>query len=257
MNMLGMEHGPEISMPGMRSSAGTSDTFQSPVLIPLAAGWPGSARSWRARWSTSPRRTRRAWTRGVRRSCRPTRNSQKGSVKSWAAPSTGANWTRAGAEAAESEAWATAVILLKECWPSRCARGTLSFRMAAERLSMAECATYGRPTSPDQTRRRPAPRRAWSGARAVHAPRAQPWRDRPRAAAQRCARPVGERAHHADVRAVGLLRGRPALRLLPLEAAGARSLGTAAARPAVPGPGPGGRAPAPPLRAAGMDRDGD
>jgi hypothetical protein len=41
MNMLVIEHGPEISMPGVARSFGTGGTFQSPVVAALAGS--GSA----------------------------------------------------------------------------------------------------------------------------------------------------------------------------------------------------------------------
>ena len=62
-------------MPGVRSSAGTGGTFQSPVLMPLAGGWAGGS-VLRAGRAGGPRRggPRRAWRGRGNRSCRPTRN---------------------------------------------------------------------------------------------------------------------------------------------------------------------------------------
>ena len=54
MNMLVIEHGPEISMPGVARSFGTGGTFQSPPLAALDAGAEGSRpclRAWASRSS--------------------------------------------------------------------------------------------------------------------------------------------------------------------------------------------------------------
>ena len=69
MNMLVMEQGPEISMPGRRRSSGTGGTFQSPVVAALGGGGPGSVPCSTARLSTASRWRRSACTRGVKSSC--------------------------------------------------------------------------------------------------------------------------------------------------------------------------------------------
>ena len=73
MNMLVIEHGPEISMPGRWSSSGTGATRQSPVRASLAGGCVGGTPSVRARVSTSARRSRSARTRVANSSWRRTR----------------------------------------------------------------------------------------------------------------------------------------------------------------------------------------
>ena len=72
MNMLVMEHGPEISIPGRSRSAGTGGTRQLPLVTGLGAR-AGKIPCWSARWSTAARAARSAWTRGVNSSCRRTR----------------------------------------------------------------------------------------------------------------------------------------------------------------------------------------
>jgi hypothetical protein len=88
MNMLVMEQGPEISMPGLRSSAGTGGTFHAPVVASLAGKGPGGTPCWSARASTSARLAMSARTRGVNSSWSRTTYSTKSGVKSVSAPST-------------------------------------------------------------------------------------------------------------------------------------------------------------------------
>jgi hypothetical protein len=93
MNIDVIEHGPEISMPGLRSSSGTVGTFQS---LPAALGGSGAGGLpwWSASCSSRARAVRRATARAWRRSCSAVRNSLKAGVKSAAAPSTGSKCTR-------------------------------------------------------------------------------------------------------------------------------------------------------------------
>ena len=93
MNMLVIEQGPGISMPGFRRSAGTGGTRHSPVLMALSGGGVGGRASRSARARTSARVARRAWTRGAKVSWSRTRYPAKAGVNSSAAPSTG-GWRR-------------------------------------------------------------------------------------------------------------------------------------------------------------------
>src|SRR5205809_894707 len=108
MNIEVIEHGPEISIPGLLSSSGTGGTRQSPVVAALGGGWPGMTCSRSARRSPSARRARSSSTRAPSASCRRARYSQNAGVNSSAAPSTAANLTRVAS---------TAMILL--AYPTR------------------------------------------------------------------------------------------------------------------------------------------
>src|SRR6266850_4126303 len=90
--------------------------------------------------------------------------------------------------------------------------------------------------------------------RTQDAPRAGARRHRAGGVAQPRARRVGARADHADVRAVGLLRRRAALRVLSAGTQGDGSLDPPVAHRSEPGIAGAGRAAAPPLRAARLDR---
>ena len=61
MNIEVIEQGPEISMPGLRRSAGTGGTFQSPVVAGPRGGWVGSAP-----WVTARRTASARWDSTVR-----------------------------------------------------------------------------------------------------------------------------------------------------------------------------------------------
>jgi len=73
MNMLVIEQGPEISMPGVARSFGTGGTFQSEVVIALASNGSGNRPCWRARARRSSRLTRSACARAVNSSHKWTR----------------------------------------------------------------------------------------------------------------------------------------------------------------------------------------
>src|SRR5918996_4840816 len=118
--------------------------------------------------------------------------------------------------------------------------------MAAPRLSMAECA--GEEERAARARHRRPPQNA-AGARTR--------RDGPRPRAERGARRLGGRAHHAHVRPVGLLRRRPDLRLLPAARQRPRPVDpTGRRRPGARAPRAG-LAASPPLRATRLDRAHD
>src|SRR4029453_3477382 len=97
MNMLGIETGPEISMPGLRRLAGTGGTLQAPVLASLVGRCPGSIPCFSARASTSARLAMSARTRGVNSSWSRTTYSTKSGVKRASAPSTGVQRARPAA----------------------------------------------------------------------------------------------------------------------------------------------------------------
>ncbi len=73
MNMLVIEHGPEISMPGVARSFGTGGTFQSVVVIALAGKGSGNRPCLSARASRSSRLARSACAREANSSHRRTR----------------------------------------------------------------------------------------------------------------------------------------------------------------------------------------
>ena len=98
MNMLVIEQGPEISMPGFRRSSGTGGTFQSPAARALSGAGPGMIPCSSARRSTRSRSARNACARGVKASCIRTRYARNAGVNSASAPSTGATRTRSAAE---------------------------------------------------------------------------------------------------------------------------------------------------------------
>src|SRR5256885_7539735 len=97
----------------------------------------------------------------------------------------------------------------------------------------------------------------WDGPRAQGPAHPCTRRRRRRAALERDPRRVGGRTHHTDVRAVGLLPRRDALRVLPAPGEGARLV----APPLADRPGAGARRrahpPPPALRAAGPGRTRD
>src|SRR5207244_4495307 len=68
---------------------------------------------------------------------------------------------------------------------------------------------------------------SWARTRSEGAPHVAARRHRRERAPERSRRTLGRRAHHADVRALGVLLGRAALRVLPAAREGARSLGPA------------------------------
>ena len=92
MNMGVMEAGPVISMPGLRSSAGTVGTRHGCAASP-AGGLSGSCRSRIARCCVCDRASRKAATRGPKVRCMCAKYTQNSGENSSAAPSTGAKVT--------------------------------------------------------------------------------------------------------------------------------------------------------------------
>ena len=92
MNMGVMEAGPVISMPGLRSSAGTVGTRHGCAASP-AGGLSGSCRSCIARCCVCDRASRKAATRGPKVRCMCAKYTQNSAENSSAAPSTGAKVT--------------------------------------------------------------------------------------------------------------------------------------------------------------------
>ncbi len=88
MNIGVIDTGPDISMPGLRSSAGTAGTCQSPVVISLSGSGPGIPFRLIALSRTLARLARSSWIRGVNRSCRASRYSMNSGVKTSLAPTT-------------------------------------------------------------------------------------------------------------------------------------------------------------------------
>src|SRR5205823_5407507 len=85
-------------------------------------------------------------------------------------------------------------------------------------------------------------------------PLTRPRRHRPRPRAERRPRRLGRRAHHADVRALGLLRRRALVRLLSAAREGPRPLDPPRRRGPGPRPARARRAAASPVRPPGLDR---